>query len=100
MLRGPPRGAQAAGKPLVVLKIGRSEYGQRTAASHTASIAGNDAVADAVFRQYGVIRVDDVDELAETLLLFRRALDADISRAGEVCVYSFSGGTASLGADM
>ena len=94
------RRAQEAGKPLVVLKIGRSEYGQKTAASHTASIAGNDAVADAVFRQYGVIRVDDVDELAETLLLLWKALDADISRVGEVCVYSFSGGTASLGADM
>ncbi|MFD8819208.1 acetate--CoA ligase family protein [Streptomyces sp. NPDC059627] len=94
------RRAQEAGKPLVVLKIGRSEYGQKTAASHTASIAGNDAVADAVFRQYGVIRVDDVDELAETLLLLHKALDADISRVGEVCVYSFSGGTASLGADM
>jgi acetate---CoA ligase (ADP-forming) len=94
------RRAQAAGKPLVVLKIGRSEYGQRTAASHTASIAGNDSVADAVFRQYGVVRVDDVDELAETLLLFTRAFESDISRAGEVCVYSFSGGTASLGADL
>ncbi|MFD0067097.1 acetate--CoA ligase family protein [Streptomyces sp. NPDC056690] len=94
------RRAQEAGKPLVVLKIGRSEYGQKTAASHTASIAGNDVVADAVFRQHGVIRVDDVDELAETLLLFHKALDADVSRAGQVCVYSFSGGTASLGADM
>ncbi|MFE2734928.1 acetate--CoA ligase family protein [Streptomyces sp. NPDC059349] len=94
------RRAQEAGKPLVVLKIGRSEYGQQTAASHTASIAGNDDVADAVFRQYGVIRVDDVDELAETLLLLVKALDTDIRRAGQVCVYSFSGGTASLGADM
>ncbi|MFE4956061.1 acetate--CoA ligase family protein [Streptomyces sp. NPDC056653] len=94
------RRAQEAGKPLVVLKIGRSEYGQKTAASHTASIAGNDDVADAVFRQHGVIRVDDVDELAETLLLLVKALDTDIQRIGQVCVYSFSGGTASLGADM
>jgi acyl-CoA synthetase (NDP forming) len=94
------RRAQVAGKPVVVLKIGRSEYGQKTAASHTASIAGNDAVADAVFGQYGVVRVDDVDELAETMLLFCRALEGDINRVGEVCVYSFSGGTASLGADM
>jgi acyl-CoA synthetase (NDP forming) len=94
------RRAQAAGKPVVVLKIGRSEYGQKTAASHTASIAGNDAVADAVFSQYGVVRVDDVDELAETMLLFCRALEGNIDRIGDVCVYSFSGGTASLGADM
>jgi len=92
--------ARAAGKPVVVLKIGRSEYGQKTAASHTASIAGNDAVASAVFAQYGVVRVDDVDELGETLQLFSRALtvtDRDVTRT---CVYSFSGGTASLGADL
>jgi acetate---CoA ligase (ADP-forming) len=92
--------ARAAGKPVVVLKIGRSEYGRKTAASHTASIAGNDAVASAVFAQYGVVRVDDVDELGETLQLFSRALtvtDRDVTRT---CVYSFSGGTASLAADL
>jgi acyl-CoA synthetase (NDP forming) len=94
------RRAREAGKPIVILKIGRSEYGQRTAASHTASIAGNDAVASAVFAQYGVVRVDDVDELGETLQLFSRALtvtDRDVTRT---CVYSFSGGTASLAADL
>ena len=94
------RRARTAGKPIVILKIGRSEYGQKTAASHTASIAGNDAVASAVFAQYGVVRVDDVDELGETLQLFSRALgvaDRDVART---CVYSFSGGTASLAADL
>jgi acetate---CoA ligase (ADP-forming) len=94
------RRAREAGKPIVILKIGRSEYGQKTAASHTASIAGNDAVASAVFAQYGVVRVDDVDELGETLHLFSRALhvtDRDVTRT---CVYSFSGGTASLAADL
>jgi acyl-CoA synthetase (NDP forming) len=94
------RRALAAGKPLVVLKIGRSEYGKKAAASHTASIAGNDEVTDAVFAQHGVVRVGDVDELAESLTMFWKALDAEIARAGDVCVYSFSGGTASLGADM
>ena len=94
------RHAREAGKPIVILKIGRSEYGQKTAASHTASIAGNDAVASAVFTQYGVVRVDDVDELGETLSLFSSALsvtDRDVTRT---CVYSFSGGTASLAADL
>ncbi|GAF47585.1 putative acetyl-CoA synthetase [Rhodococcus wratislaviensis NBRC 100605] len=92
--------ARTAGKPIVILKIGRSEYGQKSAASHTASIAGNDAVASAVFSQHGVVRVDDIDELGETLMLFSRALgrpDIDITRT---CVYSFSGGTASLAADL
>jgi acetate---CoA ligase (ADP-forming) len=94
------RRAREAGKPIVVLKIGRSAYGEKTAASHTASIAGNDAVASAVFAQYGVVRVNDVDELGETLHLFSRALpvaDRDVTRT---CVYSFSGGMASLAADL
>ena len=84
----------------MILKIGRSEYGEKTAASHTASIAGNDAVTSAVFAQYGVVRVNDVDELGETLHLFSRALavtDRDVTRT---CVYSFSGGTAALAADL
>jgi acyl-CoA synthetase (NDP forming) len=94
------RRAEEVGKPLVVLKIGRSMYGQQTAASHTASIAGDDEVASAVFEQYGVVRVDDVDELAETLLLFARASGVIARDVGRTCVYSFSGGTASLGADL
>jgi acetate---CoA ligase (ADP-forming) len=90
------RRARQAGKPIVMVKIGRSEYGKRTAASHTASIAGN--VADAVFRQHAVIRVDDVDELGETLLLLTRAIGHE--NLDQACVLSFSGGTASLGADL
>ncbi|MFE5699593.1 acetate--CoA ligase family protein [Rhodococcus koreensis] len=92
--------AERAGKPIVILKIGRSEYGQQSAASHTASIAGNDQVATAVFAQHGVVRVDDIDELGETLMLFSRALDAPDVDATRTCVYSFSGGTASLAADL
>jgi len=94
------RRAREAGKPIVILKIGRSEYGQKTAASHTASIAGNDAVASAVFAQYGVVRVDDVDELGEALHLFSRALEVAGRDVTRTCVYSFSGGTASLAADL
>ena len=94
------RRAREAGKPIVILKIGRSPYGQKTAASHTASIAGNDAVASAVFAQYDVVRVDDVDELGEALYLFARALEVAGRDVARTCVYSFSGGAASLAADL
>jgi acyl-CoA synthetase (NDP forming) len=94
------RRARKAGKPIVILKIGRSAYGQKTAVSHTASIAGNDAVASAVFTQYGVVRVNDVDELGETLQLFSKALTVTGRDVTRTCVYSFSGGTASLAADL
>jgi len=54
--------ARAAGKPVVVAKIGRTAAGAQAAASHTAALAGDDAVYDALFRQYGVVRAQTVDE--------------------------------------
>lgn len=50
------RHAVAIGKPLVVTKVGRTKAGARAASSHTGSLAGEDAVFDAVVRQFGVIR--------------------------------------------
>ena len=52
-------------KPIIVAKIGRSPAGRRAAASHTASLTGSDAVHDAVFRRYGVIRADDQDDMLD-----------------------------------
>lgn len=53
-------------KPIVVLKAGRSEKGRINAASHTGSLAGSDKTFDAIFKKFGVIRVDDVEELMAT----------------------------------
>ena len=55
--------ARAAGKRVVITKVGRTELGSAAAASHTAALTGEDAVYDALFRQYGVWRADTVDEL-------------------------------------
>ncbi len=62
--------AAVAGKPIVLLKVGRSDEGRRAAASHTAALAGADDVHDAVFRTHGVVRVDDLDDLWEVPGLF------------------------------
>ena len=71
-IREPDRFARAAeeaaraGKPIVALKAGSSPVGQAAALAHTGSIAGDDAVVDAVFRRYNVIRVTSIEELLGT----------------------------------
>lgn len=56
--------------PIVVLKVGRTELAAKMAVSHSGALVGSDAVFDAVFRRYGVQRVDDMAQLAATLMLF------------------------------
>ena len=89
--------AAERGKPIVLIKIGRSVSGARAAQSHTAALTGVDARYDAVFRQYGVIRVQDYDELLEIshLLAHNRK-----PRKPGIAVVSHSGGISSLTADM
>jgi len=60
------RMALAAGKPIVALKVGRSEGGARVAKAHTGSLVGDDSIVDAVFRQNAVIRVDSLEDLMVT----------------------------------
>lgn len=84
------------GKPLVLLKVGRSEAGSRAAGSHTAAMTGSDVVQDALFQQKGVVRVDDYDELIETANMF---LKAKRPRGERVGVISHSGGIGSFLAD-
>lgn len=55
--------AQEMGKSVAITKVGRSALGSAAAASHTAALTGQDAVYDALFRQYGVWRARTVDEL-------------------------------------
>jgi acyl-CoA synthetase (NDP forming) len=93
--------AARQGKPVVALKIGRSEYGSRAAQSHTASITGSAEVNSAVFRQLGVVEVDDIDELIDTTWLFARAMPPAHREGGNaIAIYTSSGGTAALCADM
>ncbi len=90
------RKAIGFGKRLVVLKTGRSALAQRAALAHTGTITGPDAVYDALFRQLGIARVADLDELIETAELFSRAT----TPPGNAAIISISGGSCGVAADL
>jgi acetyltransferase len=58
------------GKPILVVKLGRSEMGKRQAISHTGSLAGADEVFEAVCRRLGLIRCPTLEDMTETTLAF------------------------------
>ena len=91
------RRASERGKPVVVLKLGRTAQGARSAISHTGSLTGDDAVCEAAFRQAGATRVLDLDELFETASLFARA---PLPAGDGVGAMSSSGGLSGLIADL
>jgi len=86
-----------SGRGLGVLKIGRSEYGMKAAASHTASITGSADVNSAVFARLGIAEVDDVDELVDFGVLLARGQPTGREK---IAVYGSSGGACALTADI
>ena len=88
--------AQERGKPVVMVKVGTSALGAEAAASHTASLAGDDAVYDAVFRRYGVLRAHSISDF------FNLAACASIARAPRgrsIGLFTVSGGVGAMMAD-
>src|SRR3984957_5946723 len=89
--------ARAAGKPIAVIKSGRTAAAARTAHSHTGSLAGADEVFEAFCRQAGIARCDTLGTLCETLKLFH----AGGPLAGnKVLVMGASGGDMAMTADV
>ncbi len=85
-----------ADMPIVVLKVGRSSVGQKAIASHTAALAGSDAVYSAFFRQKGVIRVEHSDELIDMAKIFANSRRP---KGFNVGILSTSGGAGIMAAD-
>jgi len=88
--------ARELGKPIVAMKVGRSEQARIATVSHTASLAGSDAASDAFLKRLGIARVDTIPSFLETLKL----LHAVGPLAGNtLSSMSCSGGEASVMAD-
>ena len=88
--------ARGLDKPIVAIKVGRSQQARAATISHTASLAGEDAGADALLRRLGMIRVPDLPTFLETLKLLHVAGRLP---QNTIATISCSGGEASLAAD-
>ncbi len=88
--------ARAAGKPVVILRTGRSAQSRRAAASHTGALASDDAVATALLAHAGATDVRDVTELLDALAMFARVAPPRGRRLG---ILSNSGGLGVIMAD-
>jgi acyl-CoA synthetase (NDP forming) len=102
-VRAPAKFAAALAKaaerdiPVIVLKIGRTEASAALALSHSGAIAGNDAAYQALFDRHGVTRVETLDELAASLLLFAEGRPA---APGGLAAIQDSGGERELVIDL
>jgi len=81
--------ARAHDKPVVMMKVGRTEEGRRAAASHTASLTGEDEVYGAVFEKYGVFRPRTTEEMLDVCAALSLGKPLKGPRVG---VISISGG--------
>jgi acyl-CoA synthetase (NDP forming) len=90
------RRARAAGKPVIVLKAGRTEAGSASAASHTGALAGSDVSYAAFFDKHHIIRVTELEDL---FIASQGALMGGPSAGRRMGIMSMSGGACSIVAD-
>jgi acetate---CoA ligase (ADP-forming) len=89
---------KAAGKAIVALKVGRSEKGAAATAAHTGSLSGANAVYEDFFKSCGVVSVEDIDELVESVVLMQAIKTRP--RGSGVAVLNVSGGEIALTCDV
>ena len=87
----------AARKPVIVLKGGVTDQGGRVASSHTGSLAGSGRIWSTMFRQAGVVQVDDIEDLLDAAI----ALSQSAPPSGKgVSIITYSGGFSVVQSDM
>jgi acetate---CoA ligase (ADP-forming) len=88
--------AAAARKPVIIMKVGSTEVGAAAAATHTGSLAGEDRIIDAVFRECGAYRVSSIEEMLDVAYV---GSIGPLPPANGVGILSVSGGIGVLMAD-
>lgn len=88
--------ALAAGKPILMWKVGNTPQGQRAAASHTANLGGAMALYQAAFRERGILQVEDIQDLIDYGRAFR---SERLPRGSRVAIITISGGAGILMTD-
>jgi len=83
-------------KPIIVIKTGTTESSSKAAKSHTGALAGGDAAYSAAFKQAGVIRVEDDEELCDVALTY---LNMPLPKGRKVCVVTVGGGFGVMAAE-
>ncbi len=89
--------AARAGKPVLIMKVGRTELGAAAASTHTGSLAGNDKVYDTVFRECGALRPESIEEMLDIAYLY--TVSGVLPANDELGVFTGSGGIGVLMAD-
>jgi len=88
--------ALAAGKPILMWKVGNTEQGQKAAASHTANLGGAMALYKAAFRQHGIIQVEDIQDVVD----YGRAFGSGrLPEGNRLAIITISGGAGILMTD-
>ncbi len=93
------RRAADLGKPIIALKVGKSEGARQAALSHTGALTGAYGIQEALFKKLGVIRVDDLDQLLETAEVFVRCRK-NLPKGNGVGAIAVSGGEIGLISDL
>jgi len=91
------RAAEQAGKPIVMVKLGRSEAGSRAAKSHTASLTGSHSAHRAIFRRYGIIEAAEMDE---AVAIAGVLATCPLPNGRRVGIVTASGGAGTTAADV
>lgn len=87
-------------KPIVLIKVGRSESSLRAALAHTGALTGSESFFSALFRQYGILRADSIEEALDRALVFGSSDRRWWPTGGAVGLVSISGGFATALSDL